>query len=114
MSGRTIVRPAGDPVPVSDEAKQRIRDRKRAWNEGQAEIRKRCPGWYESPPRSLEGMKPNLVYVVGGMCEFPMGELVFLQCSSCDYEACEDADMIMRKTRTNCRSKGGQQDACNH
>ena len=35
-------------------------------------------------------MKPNLVYVVGGMREHPFGELVFLQCSSCDYEACED------------------------
>ena len=35
-------------------------------------------------------MKRNLVYVVDGLREFPMGELVFLQCSSCDYEACED------------------------
>ena len=90
MSGPRIVLPDYPPVPVSPEAKQRIRERKRAWEEHQAEIRKRSPGWFAGPPRSLEGMKPNLVYVVDGLREFPMGELVFLQCSSCDYEACED------------------------
>ena len=67
MSGPRIVLPDYPPVPVSPEAKQRIRDRKRVWEEQQAEIRKRCPGWYSSPPRSLTGMKPDLVYVVGGI-----------------------------------------------